>query len=283
LATVDVAVPRGRRNRRLDEVVGIALLFGAALVLLSLISYDHGDASWFHRPAAPGDHENWMGRTGTLVGEALLQSFGVASFLLPVLLTAVGWNRLRGRNPLTSVGKVAGYVLVLLAVAALAHLVYGTIQYGGETFGAGGNLVGAGLAATFTSLLGRAGAVLLAAALLAAGIVVATHFSFADALDASGRAAAGTGRRAITAVRAFLGARRRRAEKAAVLRKHKRQAVEKARAEAGEAPEPPPRPKPPRVVAVPPKREAPAPAPAPAAPPEDVVLLREIRDALKRG
>lgn len=30
------------------------------------------------------------------------------------------------------------------------------------------------------------------------------------------------------------------------------------------------------------KREAPAPAPAPAAPPEDVVLLREIRDALKR-
>jgi large conductance mechanosensitive channel len=31
------------------------------------------------------------------------------------------------------------------------------------------------------------------------------------------------------------------------------------------------------------KREAPAPAPAPAAPPEDVVLLREIRDALKRA
>ena len=31
------------------------------------------------------------------------------------------------------------------------------------------------------------------------------------------------------------------------------------------------------------KREAPAPAPAPAAPPEDVVLLREIRDTLKRG
>ena len=30
------------------------------------------------------------------------------------------------------------------------------------------------------------------------------------------------------------------------------------------------------------KREAPAPAPAPAAPPEDVVLLREIRDALKK-
>jgi large conductance mechanosensitive channel len=31
------------------------------------------------------------------------------------------------------------------------------------------------------------------------------------------------------------------------------------------------------------KREAPAaPAPAPAAPPEDIVLLREIRDSLKR-
>ena len=30
------------------------------------------------------------------------------------------------------------------------------------------------------------------------------------------------------------------------------------------------------------KREAPAPAPAPAAPPEDVLLLREIRDALKK-
>ncbi|MGE5339112.1 MAG: large conductance mechanosensitive channel protein MscL [Gemmatimonadota bacterium] len=30
------------------------------------------------------------------------------------------------------------------------------------------------------------------------------------------------------------------------------------------------------------KREAPPPAPAPAAPPEDVVLLREIRDALKK-
>ena len=31
------------------------------------------------------------------------------------------------------------------------------------------------------------------------------------------------------------------------------------------------------------KREAPPPAPAPVAPPEDVVLLREIRDSLKRG
>ena len=30
------------------------------------------------------------------------------------------------------------------------------------------------------------------------------------------------------------------------------------------------------------KREAPAPAPAPAAPPEDIQLLREIRDSLKR-
>jgi len=93
-------------------------------------------------------------------------------------------------------GKVAGHLLVLMAVAALAHLLYGTIQYGGETFGAGGNLVGAGLAATFSSLLGRAGAVLLSSALLAAGIVVATHFSFADALSAGGRAASGAGQRA---------------------------------------------------------------------------------------
>jgi large conductance mechanosensitive channel len=30
------------------------------------------------------------------------------------------------------------------------------------------------------------------------------------------------------------------------------------------------------------KRETPAPAPAPAAPPEDIVLLREIRDSLKK-
>jgi large conductance mechanosensitive channel len=30
------------------------------------------------------------------------------------------------------------------------------------------------------------------------------------------------------------------------------------------------------------KREAPAAAPAPAAPPEDVLLLREIRDSLKK-
>jgi large conductance mechanosensitive channel len=30
------------------------------------------------------------------------------------------------------------------------------------------------------------------------------------------------------------------------------------------------------------KREAPAPAPAPAVTPEDIVLLREIRDALRK-
>ncbi|HEX5045432.1 MAG TPA: DNA translocase FtsK 4TM domain-containing protein [Candidatus Polarisedimenticolaceae bacterium] len=283
MATVDVAVPRRRRNRRLDELVGIALLFVAALALLSLLSYDHDDASWFHRPASPSGHENWMGRTGTVVGEALLQCFGVASFLLPLLLTALGWSRLRGRNPLTSVGKVAGHLLVLLAVAALAHLLYGTIQYGGETFGAGGNLVGAGLAATFSSLLGRAGAVLLASALLAAGIVVATHFSFADALGAGGRAASGAGRRGLAALQAFLGARRRKAEKAAVIRKHQRQAAVKARALAraaaepeeasdarkaepeegdGDTQKPAPRARP-RVVALPPRPAAAAPPPAP--------------------
>src|SRR6185312_9281583 len=98
------------RNRRLNEILGLIVLFGAALLLLALASYTPSDPSfntigWYAsgRPA-----HNWTGQVGAYVSDALLQLIGVAAFFLPLVLGRLGICWIRSRPAGSPKAKLVG-------------------------------------------------------------------------------------------------------------------------------------------------------------------------------
>ncbi len=242
---MDARAGRSGIHRHRNEVVGLMLLVLAAVALLALLSYSQSDPTWFQRVSGVTHVSNWMGRVGATLAEALLQIFGLASFFVPVVLAAVGWNRFRGRSVGESYGQLAGYAVLVPSLCALLDSSYRPVRYGGTQGIAPGGWTGEVFAGALRALLNPAGAVLVSATLLAASVIVTSRFSFARLGElvaaAIGRVArsawqSGAGRfsaalaAVVARIRAAIEERRRTARKSAVLRKHAKRTAEKVKA-----------------------------------------------------
>jgi len=109
-------------SRRLNEVTGFLFLATGMLFLLSLASFHPSDSSWdtIAGPAKPG---NLIGPVGAYASDFFLQSFGVAAFLFPVLVFALGWKWIRSEPLAAPLIKLLGSVaLVASACGAAAML-----------------------------------------------------------------------------------------------------------------------------------------------------------------
>src|SRR4029453_11273826 len=73
----------------LNDLMGIGFLGLAFLLLVSLLSYDPKDLSLNGIPANRNTH-NWIGLVGAYVAFGSFWSFGLASYLLPLLLVLFG-------------------------------------------------------------------------------------------------------------------------------------------------------------------------------------------------
>src|SRR5438105_9078638 len=98
------------RNRRLNEIIGMVVLVGAALLLLALASYTPTDPSFntvghyvTGRPA-----HNWTGMVGAYFADAMLQLIGVAAFFLPLVVERVGGCWMRSRPAGSDLAKPVG-------------------------------------------------------------------------------------------------------------------------------------------------------------------------------
>ncbi|MDX1388722.1 MAG: DNA translocase FtsK 4TM domain-containing protein, partial [Acidobacteriota bacterium] len=216
-----------RKSKRFGELVGLLLLLLAALTFLSLVSYDAGDPSWFQERSNP-DVRNWIGATGANLSEALLQLFGAASFLVPVILAFLGWNRFRGKGFAASYGTLIGHLVLLLSLASLVDLLFDGLAYGGTAFRAGG-VFGSWLATVLEAIVNRAGAILVSLGLVAGAMIATTRFSFARAADAASRSAVGLFAHLRQRWAARRDEHRRQADKRAVIRKHADRAKMRAR------------------------------------------------------
>src|SRR5438034_5015544 len=164
------------RTSRRNEIVAILLLAAGLLLSLCLVSatFYPNDPSW--NSAGQTETHNWAGSLGANVAAALFQSIGLAAFLLPLLLFAASWRRLRPRGTHTSLYRLFGLVVLVLAASALLSIAKlhplfdATVQPGGLV----GTLISRGLA----SELNTVGATILLAAVAATGLLLATNFSF---------------------------------------------------------------------------------------------------------
>ncbi len=162
-----------KRDSRRNEIVAIALLAVGLLLSLCLVFFNPNDASW--NVSAPEGAQNLIGPVGANVAAALLQPFGLAAYLLPLLLLAAAARRFLRRPVRAPLGRVLGLLLILFSVAALLSLLGPPkiFDAGIETGGMVGNFL-----ARFKELLGGVGALILFVALAAVGLLLATEFSF---------------------------------------------------------------------------------------------------------
>ena len=143
----------GRRR-----VLGIALLAFAALILLSLVSYSHSDPVLLLKAGTGETVTNWLGPTGALLAEVILQLVGVVGFVIPLVLFQAARRRLRPAPP-EGDDSTAVRLLILasLAVSAtglasLAEQVFGDGTGGFAWGGVGGALLATALSGAMNPL-----------------------------------------------------------------------------------------------------------------------------------
>jgi S-DNA-T family DNA segregation ATPase FtsK/SpoIIIE len=152
------------------------LIFFGVVALLSVLSYSGSDATWFqHQPLDSGSR-NWFGRLGATLAESLLQLFGVAAFIVSGLFLVVGWMRFRHFDTSLGWARLSGYAALVLALCTLLDLLYAAVDFGGETFAAGG-YVGLKLAGGLSALLSGFGAGLFSVAVILGIAVLSSHES----------------------------------------------------------------------------------------------------------
>ena len=164
------------RNRRLNEVIGMVLLVAAILLFLALASYHPTDPSF---NTVGGQAHNWTGLVGAFLSDLLLQMEGVAAFMVPLLLAALGWTWLRGRPAGSPVAKASGVLLYLIFAPATFGLIPGHLRWmhALPLEGVAGRLV----VDTLIHYLNFPGAAIVIASMVVIAIYLFTTFSFSTA------------------------------------------------------------------------------------------------------
>jgi S-DNA-T family DNA segregation ATPase FtsK/SpoIIIE len=163
-------------SRRASEVLGVALFALAVLWVVALFSYTPKDAAWFFHAGANHVPMNFAGRVGAFLAELSLQLFGFSGYLLPVVLSVLGWHYFWCSSVDAPGTKALGAALLFCCVSALLALAFHALPVSGKAFPAGGWL-GGWLAGLLSEYLNRTGAIILILAVFALSIVLSTQIS----------------------------------------------------------------------------------------------------------
>jgi S-DNA-T family DNA segregation ATPase FtsK/SpoIIIE len=162
--------------------VGVALFALALLWLVALASYNPSDSVWFFNTGSD-QPANFAGRIGAFLGEFAFQVLGYGAYLIPLVLTVIGWHYFWCRVLDAAYTKVVGAGLLFCCVSAFLSLTFGNLQVAGKDFRTGG-YVGAALSSLLSDYLNRTGSIILILTLLFLGLILATQFSFGRLFEA---------------------------------------------------------------------------------------------------
>jgi S-DNA-T family DNA segregation ATPase FtsK/SpoIIIE len=178
--------PPETRSTRGAELLGLVAFAIALMLLIALATFDPRDPAPFFKAGVDGPARNFIGPFGAFLAEMLIpQLFGVASMLLPIVLGLLGWKLFWCKPIDAPYTKAIGNLLLLLSLAGLFALVFGTVSFEGEPVRAGG-AIGEILAALLVADFSRTGAYILAATSLFVALILATQFSFSKLLEGAG-------------------------------------------------------------------------------------------------
>jgi len=164
--------PKKFKSNLKSEIVGFLLLAIAAIIFLSLASYNPMDTS-AHTSAPNAPVTNTAGVIGAHVAEALFFTVGLAAYVLPLVLLVWAWKTFWGKTGREVYLKLVGLVMMLVSIGALAQML--DLSMRGSRFGAGG-VMGPYAADFLAGLFGRLGAQTVALTFLIISILLTTEF-----------------------------------------------------------------------------------------------------------
>lgn len=161
-------------HRRFNEVTGVLLLSLGLLTLLSLVSYHAQDPS-LNTAAGDARPQNLIGYPGAYTADLLLQGFGLAAFVLPILTLLLAWKWIRSEPMEAPAVKVVGALLLLASLSAACSFPGAWTLFDGAIHpgGAAGLLLAEGLLRT----LNLAGALVLTATGLVVSVYLVSSFT----------------------------------------------------------------------------------------------------------
>ena len=206
-------------SRRLSEFVGVALFASALIWLIALASYNPGDAVWFFSTGGETPPANFVGRVGAFLAELSFQLFGHASYLIPTVLSIIGWHYFWCRTLDAAYTKAVGALLLFGGVSSFLSLAFGSVEIGGKEFRAGGYL-GEWLAGVLAEYLNRTGSIIFILTALFLAIILATQLSFGRLFASLSEIVRDWHARLMGWIRERRDARRRERQRREVLKKH---------------------------------------------------------------
>jgi S-DNA-T family DNA segregation ATPase FtsK/SpoIIIE len=145
------------QHRRFNEIHALFLFLLAALVLISLISYDprdvHFNTSFVQRPA-----HNYIGVFGAYLAYGLLFLVGYSAYLVPFLIFIQAVAKLSERLSQRIFFKIVGIAVLFLSSSALLSLIFSLRS--GLRFATGG-VVGLYVSDFLLSIFGQVGAYII--------------------------------------------------------------------------------------------------------------------------
>ncbi|MGE5308155.1 MAG: DNA translocase FtsK 4TM domain-containing protein [Deltaproteobacteria bacterium] len=110
------------KEQRINEFKGLLLAAAALIILLSLVSFDLNDLSFYtSHPNVPP--HNLIRIFGAYLAAGLFFLFGWAAFIVPVFLGWVGVQYFRNEPPVLGVSRIGGLSILLLSLGSLIGLI----------------------------------------------------------------------------------------------------------------------------------------------------------------
>jgi S-DNA-T family DNA segregation ATPase FtsK/SpoIIIE len=158
------------------EIAGILLFFLLILTLMSLLSFNPADPSFFHVKTARGIH-NMFGMLGAYLSGTLIGLFGIGAFWIPVLMLFLSIHFFGDRTYKDLAKIVAGGLLLLIATGSLTAVYRSTYEFFGTRFSAGG-IIGSPLKSLLVKYSNTSGATVILLVPWVVGFILLTGFSF---------------------------------------------------------------------------------------------------------
>lgn len=173
-----------------SEIVVVVSAFLSIYALLSLMTYNPADPGWSHSGGAGREVSNLGGQFGANFSDMLLHGFGYISFLVPMMILALGINYFRKRHDTSEpsyfkrVLIAAGFLITVMGGCGLENLHFNHWA-ATKHFNAGGYL-GGWLTGGLVEMFGEIGSTLLMVTLFLTGITIFSGLSWFRLMDSIG-------------------------------------------------------------------------------------------------
>ncbi len=174
--------PRRSRRVHTPELLGIFLIFLAAAICLSLISYHASDPSWASASSDQSEVQNYLGRVGAAISEAFLQLFGFGGFFIPLSFLFLGARMILAQDRFRFLVRIAGISVLMFLICPLLHILIPEVNWRGAEFAAGG-VLGELIAPILITYFNHTGSIFVLLGLLILFVIFSTHISLQSILD----------------------------------------------------------------------------------------------------